>query len=149
MSFQWLSWLPISTITGDNFSIVTPIDLYQISKENGKYLFFSFIPYISYQWENLIYSLDSRGGWELSGIRGMSLKETGYGENSLAKLPRLRPPQPHCTLMVWKIRLGLYRCGNGQELLFRQLLMCMNVKHHTKIKIAVKISFHIFNSKTL
>lgn len=86
MSFQWLSWLPTSSIIGDNFSIETPIDLYQLTKENGKYLFFNFIPYIYiyHTNEKILYSLDSSGGWELSGIRGISLKETGYGENSIS-----------------------------------------------------------------
>lgn len=30
-----------------------------------------------------LYSLDSSGGWELSGIRGMSLKGKVTGENSI------------------------------------------------------------------
>lgn len=83
MSFQCLSWLTTCDIFGYNLSIVTSIHLYQISKENGKSLFFN-IYSISFTNKEILYSLDSSGGWELSGIRGMSLKETGYGENPIS-----------------------------------------------------------------
>lgn len=42
----------------------------------------------------MLYSLDSRGGWELSGILGMSLKETDTVKIPLGKLPHQRQPLP-------------------------------------------------------
>lgn len=39
------------------------------------------ISFNMYNNREIIYSLDSSGGWELSGIRGMSLKETESSEN--------------------------------------------------------------------
>jgi hypothetical protein len=52
-------------------------------------IYFSIYFNIFYNNKEILYSLDSNGGWELSGIRGMSLKETGSGENPIrnATLP--------------------------------------------------------------